>query len=95
MCIGLIYNTHFTEFNSSKINRISRKLQGIFLICVVNTLNLRISFIYTNFSFSNINMSIREDYKRNNIKEKGNRYCHHNMAMDYNTGRYVHLSANY
>ena len=38
------------------------------------------------FSFSNIHMSIGEGYKRNNKKEKGNRYCDHNMAGDYNTG---------
>ena len=42
--------------------------------------------IISNFSFSNINMSIREGYKRNNKKEKGNQYCDHNMAGDYNTG---------
>ena len=32
-------------------------------------------------------MSIEEDYyKRNNEKEKGNLYCDHNMAGEYNTG---------
>ena len=47
---------------------------------------MRISFIYVNFSFSNINMSIGEGYKRNNNIEKGNQYCDHNMAWDDNTG---------
>ena len=42
--------------------------------------------MYINFSFSNINMSIGEVYKRNSKKEKGNGYCDHNMAGDYNTG---------
>ena len=42
--------------------------------------------IYINFSFININMTIGEDYKRNNKKEKGNRYCDYNMLEDYNTG---------
>ena len=53
---------------------------------MVNILNIRISFIYINLSFSNINMFIGEGYKRNNKKEKGNRYCDHNMAWDDNTG---------
>ena len=38
-----------------------------------------------NFGFSNINMSLAEGYKRNYKKEKGNLYCDHNMAGDYNT----------
>ena len=59
---------------------------GKFLIHQVNIENMRISFIYINFSFSNINMSIGEGYKRNNNKEKGNRYCDHNMAWDDKTG---------
>ena len=47
---------------------------------------MTISFIYINFSLSNINMSIGEGYKRNNKKGKENRYCDHNMAWDDNTG---------
>ena len=47
---------------------------------------MRISFIYLSFSFSNINVSIGEGYKRNDKKEKGNRYCDHNMAWDDNPG---------
>ena len=47
---------------------------------------MRISFIYINFSFSKINMSIGEGYKRNDKKEKGNWYRDHNMAWDDNTG---------
>ena len=31
-------------------------------------------------------MSIGEVYKGNNKKEKGNLYCDHNMAGDYNSG---------
>ena len=42
--------------------------------------------MYINFSFSNINVSIGEDYKSNNKNEKGNQYCDHNMAGDHNTG---------
>ena len=53
---------------------------------MVNIQNIRISFIYMNFSFSNINMCIGGDYKRNNEKEKGNQYCDHSMVGDYNTG---------
>ena len=42
--------------------------------------------IYIHFGFSNIIMSIGEGYKRNNKKEKGNRYRDQNMAWDDNTG---------
>ena len=46
---------------------------------------MMILFICFNFGFSNINMSLAEGYKRNYKKEKGNPYCDHNMAGDYNT----------
>ena len=36
-------------------------------------------------------MSIGEEDKRNNKKEKGNQYCDHNMAGDHNTGTVVIL----
>ena len=50
-----------------------------------------ILFIYFNFGFSNINMSLAEGYKRNYKKEKGNPYCDHNMAGDYNTVPVLYL----
>ena len=53
---------------------------------MVNIWNIRISFIYIDISFTNINLSIGEDSKRNNKKEEGNLYCDHNMVGDYNTG---------
>ena len=37
-------------------------------------------------------MSIGKGNKRNNKKEKGNRYCDHNMVGDYNTGTDCYLN---
>ena len=34
-----------------------------------------------NSSFTSINISIAEGYKRTNKKEKGNRYCDNNIIM--------------